>query len=450
MTILEAGAALRAKKVSSVELVQEGLRIAEKLQPKLNAFITFTKEQALKRAGELDAELASGRDRGPMHGIPIGLKDLLNTRGVRTTNGSKLFENRVPDHDAKVVTMLEEAGAVSLGKLGLHELAYGITSNNPWFGAVRNPWNPECIPGGSSGGSGAAVATGMTMMAVGTDTGGSIRIPAAFCGTCGIKPTYGIVPVDGAMPLGFSLDTIGPLAKSVRDTAVSFEAFVPGKKYLPTDAEISLKGIRIGVPENFFFDHVDPAVDKAVHAAATVAQEAGAELVSVRVEHMEDLVTVGRMILLVEAADAVGDYWPRRSEFGADVLSLFDQGRLIPAPHYVRAQRLRVELTRRFLQVFAKCDCILAPANAMGAPKIGQTSIDIAGKPQDVRLASTRLVRGINVLGLPALSQPCGFTDEGLPIGLQLIGRAHEEALLFRAGAAIEDRTEHHKRSPAL
>src|SRR3984893_11014113 len=222
MTIADAGAALRSRKVSCVELVEESLSTVARLNPKLNAFITVTADAARERARGLDRELSGGHDRGPMHGIPIAHKDLIYTKGVRTTSGSKLFENEVPDHDAAVVQKLEAAGAITVGKTGLHELAYGITSDNPHFGSIRNPWDTERIPGGSSGGSGVAVASGMVFMATGTDTGVSIRIPASYCGTVGLKPTYGRVSRLGVRPLGFSLDHIGPLARRVRDVAVTF------------------------------------------------------------------------------------------------------------------------------------------------------------------------------------------------------------------------------------
>jgi aspartyl-tRNA(Asn)/glutamyl-tRNA(Gln) amidotransferase subunit A len=224
VTIIEAAEALRARQVSSVELTRAALEALERLNPKLNAYLTVTADTALDRARRADEELAGGLDLGPLHGMPISLKDLFYTRGVRTTNGSRLFENFVPDYDGTVVERLAAAGAVFLGKTGMHELAYGVTSNNPHFGPVRNPHNTDRIPGGSSGGSGAAVAAGISFMAMGSDTGGSIRVPASFCGTVGLKPTFGRVSRHGAFPLGFTLDHMGPLTRSVRDAAVTLNA----------------------------------------------------------------------------------------------------------------------------------------------------------------------------------------------------------------------------------
>src|SRR5277367_304796 len=248
MTIAESAQALRSRRISSVELTRQCLDQIAKLNPVLNAFITVTGDSALARAQDLDRELAQGTDRGPMHGIPIAHKDLMWTKGVRTTSGSKIFADFVPDRDAPVVRKLDEAGAVMVGKAGLHELAYGITSDNPHFGTIRNPRNPEHSPGGSSGGSGAAVASGMAFMATGTDTGGSIRVPASFCGIAGLKPTYGLVDRSGVQPLGLSLDHVGPLARTVGDLRLALDAMAEPERRRPAPA--SLGDIRVGMPEN--------------------------------------------------------------------------------------------------------------------------------------------------------------------------------------------------------
>ena len=293
MTILEAASQLRARKLSSVDLTTAALDRVQKLNPRFNAFLTVLQESALDRARKADEELARGADLGPLHGIPVAVKDVFCTKGVRTTCGSVLFKDHVPAHDAAVVEKLASAGAVLIGKLTLHELAYGVTSNNPHFGAVRNPWNPDCIPGGSSGGSGAAVAAGMVFMAMGSDTGGSIRIPAAFCGTVGLKPTFGRVSRYGVMPLDFSLDHMGPLTRSVRDAAVVLNALAgydarddtssrrAVEDYVP-QAEPSIAGLRVGVPQNFYFEHLQPDVDRAVRAMVQIAESLRAQIVPVR------------------------------------------------------------------------------------------------------------------------------------------------------------------------
>lgn len=436
MTIAEAGRALRSRRVSSVELTRECLRQIEKVNPILNAFITVTADAALERAAELDRELANGVDRGPLHGIPIAHKDLMWTRGVRTTSGSKIFADFVPDRDAAVVKALARAGAVMVGKAGLHELAYGITSDNPHFGTIRNPRHPEHSPGGSSGGSAVAVATGMAFMATGTDTGGSIRVPASFCGVAGLKPTYGLIDRDGVQPLGLSLDHVGPLARTVNDTRLALAAMDTSTRR--KTAPGSLGEIRVGLAENFYFDTVAPEVKTAVHAAARRAEELGVRVNPVRVPDVEALNAAGLMILLAEAAAVHQAHRARREDFGADVLALLDQGALVPAMDYVNAQRLRKRLLREFHALFRGIDCLFTPATPIAAPRIGQTEIELDGTKHDTRMLTTRFVRGFNVLGFPALAMPCGETGEGLPIGLQLVARPFEENLLLALGEALE------------
>lgn len=435
MTIREAAAALRARRVSCVEITEHCLDQIAKLNPRLNAFITVTEASARARAHKLDRELADGVDRGPLHGIPIAHKDLIATKGVRTTSGSKLFADYVPDFDAPIVKKLADAGTVMLGKTGLHELAYGITSDNPHYGAVRNPRDPERSPGGSSGGAGAAVATEMVFIGTGTDTGGSIRIPAAFCGVVGLKPTYGLVDRAGIQPLGFSLDHIGPLTRTVADARIALDAMAVGdarRKPAPV-----LENLRIGLPENFYFTHVAADVVAAIHQAAKTAETRGAHIVPVRVPDIDALNAVGRVILLAEASALYEPYMSRRSDFGDDVLALLDQGRLVPATDYVNAQRLRKKLRNEFHSLFRTIDCLFTPASATTAPRIGQKQVELNGEMHDTRLATTRLVRGINVLGFPALTIPCG-ESEGLPIGLQIIARPWEENLLLSLGEALE------------
>lgn len=450
MTIREAAASLRARRISAAELTQTALERIDRLNSTLKAFISVTAGYAMDRARQADTELAGGHDRGPLHGIPVAVKDLFHMRGVRTTAGSLVFAGLVPDVDSAVVEKLEAAGAVLLGKLNMHELAYGITSANPHFGAVRNPWNPEHSPGGSSGGSGAAVATEMVCAAMGSDTGGSIRIPAAFCGTVGLKPTYGRVSRYGALPLGYTLDHVGPLTRSVRDAALVLNAIAgydrrdpassrhPVVDYVP-DEGCSIRGVRVGFPENFFFERLDPEVESSVRGAIARAASLGAEVKPVAVPDVAALNAVGRVILLAEASAVYDPYLQDRARFGADVLALLDQGRLIPATDYINAQRLRRKMQRRFEALWSGVDCLLCPTTPNIAPRIGATTIRLGGQDEDVRLATTRLVRGINVLGFPSLSMPCGVSAEGLPIGLQIVGPAFQEALILRVGATLED-----------
>jgi len=480
MTISEAAAGLRARKFSSRELVDESLRRIAQANPKINAFITVTEESAKARANKADEELARGMDRGPLHGLPIAHKDLMMTRGVRTTAGSKIFADFVPDVDADVVEQLDDAGAVMVGKTNLHELAYGITSNNPHYGAVHNPWDLERIVGGSSGGSGAALAADLVFMATGTDTGGSIRIPSSFCGTVGLKPTYERISRGGVIPLGLTLDHIGPMARSVRDVAASFRAMLqapsrhgdlsapsrqgdlqaPSRQggdritvdqpgYIPP-ANVDIRGLRIGLPENFYFDRLDLDVAAAVRNAVQTAAALGARIVDVRVPDIDALNTVGRVLLLVEAVSNLRPHLHRRQDFGADVLALLDQGRLLSGADYADAQRLRRIYVDEFSKLWTQVDCILTPSTPTAAPKIGQTTMqvgqaisspagDAAGVTEDVRLATTRMMRAINVLGIPSLAMPCGFSASGLPLGMQILGAPRNEDMLLRIGAALED-----------
>jgi aspartyl-tRNA(Asn)/glutamyl-tRNA(Gln) amidotransferase subunit A len=448
VTLLEAAAALRRREVSSAELTAAALQRIERLNPSTNAMQTVMAEAARECAKKADEELARGEGRGPLHGIPVAVKDLFRTKGVRTTGGSNLFADHVPDYDATVVEWLRTGGAVLVSKTGMHELAYGITSSNPHFGAVRNPWDRGRIPGGSSGGSGAAVAAGMVPMAMGSDTGGSIRIPACFCGVVGLKPTYGRVSRYGAMPLAFSLDHMGPLTRTVRDAGAVLNVIAgydprdqtssrrPVENYVP-DIAPSIRGLRIGMPENFYFERLDPDVDAAVRAAFRAAESLGARIVALTVPDIAAINTVARLILLAEASAQLEPHLEQRDRFGADVLALLDQGRLLPATDYINAQRLRHEMQREFAALWSRVDCLFTPTTPITAPLIGETTVAAGGESEDVRLAATRLVRAINPLGLPAVSIPYGADRRGLPVGLQIVGRPFAEALILRVAQAL-------------
>jgi aspartyl-tRNA(Asn)/glutamyl-tRNA(Gln) amidotransferase subunit A len=448
MTIVEAARLQDAGRISSVELTAQCLSAVAKRNGRLNALITVLETEARSQASRLDSERAAGHLRGPLHGIPIALKDVFCTRRIRTTVGSKIWADHVPNYNSAVAEKLEAAGAVLLGKAHMHELAYGVTSNNPHFGPVRNPWNEECIPGGSSGGSGSAVASGMCLMAMGSDTGGSIRIPAAYCGTVGIKPTTGRVSRFGVMPLDFTLDHMGPLTATVADAALCLQAIagydprddssspVAVGDYFPQHP--SVRGLRIGLPVNFYFDRVQADIAQAIHRLARNAEAAGAIVKPVHVPDMASVNTIGRVILLTEASSTMMPYLKDRSLFGADVLALLDQGRLLSGTGYVQAQRLRRVFQREFAQLWKQVDVILTPTAPNSAPRIGASEVQIGGAPEDVRLAATRLVRGINVLGLPALAIPAGRDAANMPVSAQLIGKPFSEAALFRAGAVFE------------
>ena len=443
MTIVETGTALRSGKLSVRELIDDTLQRTALANERLNLFITITEADARARAEKLDNDLARGVDHGPLHGIPTAYKDNIFTRGVRTTIGSKIFADFVPDIDAEIVSQLNTAGSIVIGKTGLHELAYGVTSNNPHFGPVRNPWNPERIPGGSSGGSAGAVAAGLVPLAIGTDTGGSVRIPASFCGVVGLKPTFERVSRRGVMPLGLTLDHVGPLAGTVRDVALGFSLMAThGSSYIPP-AHADLRGMRIGVPEDFFVENIAPEVMLSFRAAVQTAAALGAHVTEIRLPDAGALNVVGRVIQLSEASGLLARYLDRRGDIGRDVLLLVEQGRLIPATDYVNAQRVRRVLAQEFSKIWMHLDCLMTPATPMTAPKIGETSVTFGSLTgsitEDVRSAATRLARPFNVLGWPALALPCGFSNEGLPIGLQLVGPPRQEDTLLQAGAALED-----------
>jgi aspartyl-tRNA(Asn)/glutamyl-tRNA(Gln) amidotransferase subunit A len=420
VTISEIGRRLRAREVSVREVVEESLRAVARENPRLNAFITVTEEAARARAVELDAMLGCGVSLGPLHGVPIAHKDCILTRGVRTTGGSKILANYIPRRDADVVERLHAAGAVMIGKTGLHELTYGITNVNPHYGPVRNPHDVTRVSGGSSGGSGAAVAAGMVAMATGTDTGGSIRIPASFCGCVGLKPTYDAVSRKGVMPLGPSQDHVGPMTATVGDAALAFEAM--GGRVLESTGPVP---VRVGVPANHFFDGLDAEVHAAVQRGAV---QVGAH--EVHLPDVEPLMEIARVTLLSEAAEVLGRYAKNPTDVGADVWALLEKGRVITAAEYLDAQRRRKKLAREFARIWKDCDCLLTPATPFPAFPIEHDS--------DLRPAATRLTRPFNLLGWPALAMPCGMTKAGLPIGLQLIAAPGREDILFAVGVRLE------------
>ncbi len=449
MTLREAALAFQERQISSAELTKSAIDRIDNTNSSLHAFITLFPQTAMDRAKLADLERKDHQDRGPLHGIPVAVKDVFDMRGVRTTGGSKVIDY-VATENAAVVDSLEAAGAVVMGKLNQHELSYGITSNNPHFGPVRNPWDRERIPGGSSGGSAAAVAADLVFAALGTDTGGSVRIPASYCGVVGFKPTFGRISRFGMLPLAPSLDHVGILARSVRDTALVFKAIVsydsrdPSSSrhsvidYTPQDG-ITLQGLRLGFPENFFFEGLDPNVESAVRGAIARAESLGASVKSVRLPDIEAINAIGYIILLAEAAAILEPYLNLRDRFGADVLSLLDQGRCLPAVDYVNAQRLRRKLQIEFAKVWSEVDCLIMPTTPNTAPKVGDELVRLRDRDQDVRMVATRMVRAFNVLGLPALSMPCGLSGQGMPIGLQLVAAPFEESTILQLGAVLED-----------
>jgi aspartyl-tRNA(Asn)/glutamyl-tRNA(Gln) amidotransferase subunit A len=461
-TITELSGLYESGEVSPVQVVQEILRRIERLDPALNSFVTVTDERALERAEQAETEIRDGRKRGPLHGIPYAAKDLLDTRGILTTIGSKIMADNVPRLDAAVVEKLDQAGAILVGKTGLHEWAYGITSTNPHFGAVRNPWDPDRIPGGSSGGSASALAAGLCAFSLGSDTGGSIRIPAALCGIVGLKPTFGRISRRGAFPLGHTLDTLGPFGLCVQDTALAYAAMAgydprdPASSKEPVgvpsvEGACRLEGTAIGVPAKFYFEGLVPDVDNAVCAALRVLEELGAELREVEVPDIELANSLHRLILLAEATSVhrlrLGR---RREDFGEDVRLLLDQGRFVLATDYLDAQRARREFCRSFETALRGIDALVAPAIPIPTARVGELEIEVDGTLENVRLATTRNIRALNLTGLPVLSVPCGFHRDGMPIGLQIVGPRYSENRILSIGHAYERATPWHAQLPPM
>ncbi|HEX4750861.1 MAG TPA: amidase [Bryobacteraceae bacterium] len=434
MKISELARALRAREINCVELVQRTLHEIE-ARDSYRSFITKTPDLALAEAAERDKELSRGRDRGPLHGIPIAHKDLFYTKGIRTTAGSLVFRDFVPDDDADAVTLLREAGAVSLGKTNLHELAYGITSKNPHYGFVLNPRDPARIAGGSSGGSATLVAAGLLPFATGTDTGGSIRVPAAFCGITGIKPTFDLVSRRGVLPLSFSLDHVGPLGSCVEDCALALDALAEGEFNLP--AFPHLRGIRIGVPKNFYFDRLNDEVATAVNCAISSMQKLGAGVDEVTVPDPPKANAAARIVQLSETAALYADNTDSK-EFSPETWELLQQGRLIAGHDYVNAQRMRTVFRRQWDDLWNTIDVLALPTTPTVAPRLEEKKLTIAGTEEDVRLATTRLVRAFNYTGDPALSMPCGTDSLGLPVGLQLVAAPYSDARLLRIAKTLE------------
>jgi len=443
-TIAQVAARLRRKEVSPVELTSDCLDRIEKLNPSLNAFITVTGESALGEARVAETEIARGQARGPLHGIPIALKDLIDTAGTRTTAASAVFEHRVPTEDADVVQRLRRAGAVILGKNNLHEFAYGGSSLVSFFGDVRNPRNQAHIAGGSSGGSAAAVAAGLCYAAIGTDTAGSIREPAALCGCVGIKPTYGRVPARGVIPLSWSLDHVGPLAATVGDAAAVlqviagydsldvFSADVPVADYVSGLGEAT-KSLRVGIPRAYFFDDLDPEVRAAVEQALVIVGTLVAEIREVHIEVSSD-----RTVQAAESYAYHTENVARTPElYQPETLRRIRSGENISAAEYIQRRCELDRERRRARDFFAEVDLLVTPTMPIPAPAIADLKKDPAAlRPAELTLL--RNTRPFNVWGLPAISVPCGFTKSGLPIGVQIAGPHWREDLVLRLAQAYE------------
>jgi aspartyl-tRNA(Asn)/glutamyl-tRNA(Gln) amidotransferase subunit A len=465
-TIGELATKLRAKQLSPVEVTRAQLDRIEQLDPTLNAYLTVLSEQAMQEAHTAELEIVRGHYRGPLHGVPVAIKDLFEMQGVRTTAGSIILKDYVSTRDATVLARLRQHGAVVLGKLNMHEFAYGGTGVNPHYGTPKNPWVLDRVPGGSSSGSGVAVAAGLAYGALGTDTGGSVRIPASLCNIVGLKPTYGRCSRAGIIPLAWSLDHPGPMVRSVADAALMLNVIaghdprdpattlraVPDYTHGLTN---DLRGVRIGIPRLVLWEDLDPEVETVMNAAVQqlmrLGGRLGARVEEVTLPHMRHAVLASSIIMGAEGAA----YHHERlrtvaDQYGEDVRLRLKQGALLPAAAYIKAQRVREAIRRELDAIFARVDVLLTPTLPIATPTIERCTVK-SGTPLPPELLQLpRLTRPFNLTGHPAISAPCGFTQSGMPVGMQIVGRAFDEAMVLRVAHAHEQAAPWHRQHPRL
>jgi aspartyl-tRNA(Asn)/glutamyl-tRNA(Gln) amidotransferase subunit A len=462
MTLVEVADAIATKRLSSHEVTRACLHRIAQWQPRLNAFMAIEAEAALKAADEADAALAKGDTCGPLQGVPLAHKDMYYDAGKVVTCGSLIRRDFVATSTSTALQRLKDAGSIRLGSLQMSEFAYGPTGHNAHYGPVRNPFAPDHVTGGSSSGSGSAVGARLTFAALGSDTGGSIRMPANFCGVTGLKTTYGRISRAGAMPLSQSLDTVGPLAQTAEDCALLL-ALMAGPD--PEDATAShapvadymaatkqpIKGLRIGVPTAFYVDDLDAEVARVLDETIATLRREGAEIVQVELPDQRQLSAACQLLLAVEAC-AFHKRWliERPQDYGPQVLMRLQNGLAIPGVTYLETMRWRGPALAAHVAATSKVDAVIAPVAPMPAPTV--TESDVRGSPgaEAVIQRITRFTRPINYLGLPSLAIPSGFTKAGLPVGLQLIGRSFDEATILRIGAAFQRATDFHKKVPTL
>ncbi|HKA29934.1 MAG TPA: Asp-tRNA(Asn)/Glu-tRNA(Gln) amidotransferase subunit GatA [Candidatus Binatia bacterium] len=478
--VRDAAARIRRRELSSVELTRAALARVAGVEDRVAAFLTVCEAEALSAADAIDRRVAAGEDPGPLGGVPVGVKDVICTAGVRTTAGSRILEHFVPAYDATVVTRLRRAGAVILGKLNCDEFAMGSSNENSAFGVTRNPWNAAHVPGGSSGGSGAAVAAREVPASLGTDTGGSIRLPAAFCGVVGLRPTYGRVSRFGVIAYASSLDQVGPFARDVGDAAAVLEAIAghdPGDstsspRPVPSYGDAlgsGVRGMRLGLPKEYFVEGMQPEVVAAVRAAVSELERLGAVVEPVSLPHTEYAIATYYLIATAEASSNLARYdgvryGRRESGPGGSLAEMYERSRAAGFgtevkrrimlgtyalsagyydAYYLKAQQVRTLIRQDFDRAFTRCDALVTPVAPTTAFRIGEKTDD----PLTMYLSDI-LTISVNLAGLPGLVMPCGVDAAGLPIGLQVIGQAYDEATILRIGAAYEQATDWHRRNP--
>ena len=462
-SIAQIAAQIRKGAISVVELIEMTLETIDQCEPELNAFIKVFRDESLERARQAEAEIRNGKDLGPLHGMPIALKDIIYVEGTRSTAGSNFFADESPQFDAALVTKLRDAGAIIIGKTNLHEFAFGVTTENPHFGATANPWDTSRVPGGSSGGSAAAVVAGCCAGALGSDTGGSIRIPAAVCGHVGLKPTFGRTSVYGVLALAQSLDTVGPMCRYVHDVALMMNILAG---YDPRDVHSEsqpvpdyadgidqpIRGRRAGIPKQHFFENLDPEVERVVDDAIKVLEGLGVEIVEL---DLPSAPTGHEVTLTLLTAEAGQFHQQRlaahRENYGVDVRELLEDGLALSATNYVEAIRVREIARREFVEAFERVDCIVSPTAPVPAPLRSTHDLSGGSESNRIRPRLTRNTRLINLLGLPSISVPCGFvqvedsdSEQGLPVGLQISGPWWSEKTLLQVAHAYEQATPWH------
>jgi aspartyl-tRNA(Asn)/glutamyl-tRNA(Gln) amidotransferase subunit A len=438
ISIEDFGRRLRAHELTSEQVTNECLQRVEADNPKLNAFILITGDEARRQAREADRELAAGRDRGALHGVPIAVKDLVDMRGLPTTAASRVREGHVAERDAAAIAHLRQAGAVFVGKTNLHEFAFGTTSEDSAFGPARNPVDPSRSPGGSSGGSAASVACGMSLAAVGTDTGGSVRIPAAACGIVGLKPSWGEISCDGVVPLSRTFDHVGPLTRTVADASLLYHAML-GDIAATSPAPMPVGGLRLAVPRPYFCDLLDDDVRARFESAIERLRSAGARIGDIEIHHAADIVAVYMHVSFADAAAyhaATLDTMPDR--YTEPVRLRLETARYVLAEDYVRALAGREVLRREVDAALAQHDALLLPTLPIPAPPIGASTVAVGRSTEPVRIMMLRLTQLFNVTGHPVVSVPMGRTPAGLPCGMQLVGCRMQTDALLRVALACE------------
>jgi len=460
LSLTEVAQAIAQKRFSSREVTLACLNRVAQWQPRLNAFMAIETDDALAAADAADAALAKGNSNGALHGVPLAHKDMYYEAGKIVTCGSHIRRDFVATTTSTALQRLKDAGTIRLGSLQMAEFAYGPTGHNTHYGPVHNPWDVDRVTGGSSSGSGAAVAACLTFAALGSDTGGSIRMPAHFCGVTGLKTTVGRISRAGAMPLSQSLDTVGPLARTALDCAVLLGLMAGADADDPTAVagalpdyvaatRKSIRGLKIGVPTAFYVDDLDPEVARVLDETMAVLKREGAEIVQVELPDQRQLTAACQLVLAVEAA-AFHKRWmiERPQDYGPQVLMRLQNGLAIPGVSYLEAMRWRGPALAAYLAAVAGVDAVIAPVAPVAAPTIAESDVGNSPDAEAVIQRLTRFTRPINYLGLPALAIPSGFTKSGLPVGMQLIGRSFDEAMLLRIGAAFQRATDFHARVP--